>query len=114
MTILQVSEDYKIPLKEIKERAKYLNIRGLYKGKKTEYSEEEVVQIVKYDLKNHKNEGILQNSTKKFAVMEYFFKYNSYAKVTRILNLQKDMARRVVEEYNKNDECIIVKSKMNE
>jgi biotin operon repressor len=110
MTYDEISEKYKMPIRELRRSASYLKIKGIYVGKTKSFTKEEIELIIRHKVKSSPKYRLYNK--RKIAMVQSYFKYGSCTKVAKLLKLDRGAVNKAVKEYQSTG-YIIVESKLN-
>lgn len=107
-SIKQISEKYNLSSNIVAKRAVLLKCYPVKKiWRANYYSNEDIFRIISYD-----RSDIISNK-KKILIVEYYLLFNhlSLVEISNILNINSDLIKSVITEYERN-QCIIIQSKL--
>jgi len=108
LTYKQISQKYSIPLSLIYRRVHVLKLKGFKKGREIKFKEDQIYQILYYQPQTNSK----QFDRRKLAIIEFYEKFGTGNKVSRFLNIHRNVVNQAIREYNETG-FVIVESKMN-
>lgn len=107
-TYSQIAENYKVDIKLVYRRVHLLKIKGRKDGREVKFTDTQINEILTYQPPTNSK----TNDRRKIAIIEFYLRWGTGNKVSRFLNLHRNVVNSAIKEYKENG-YITVESKMN-